>query len=143
MSFNCNICMEEHEDKNLIKTCKGNIFCKTCFNNSREECFKKMMCPLYRSELLEDNMVVKKIIKIHENENNYDEMVGWTKGLNSINQKKISVSKNAISYEKNAKKGIKQYGHMKSSLMLYYVKQEDDFNNWWYEHDTRNILSRY
>lgn len=88
-------------------------------------------------------MNVKQIVKEYENKENYDEMVGWTNGLNEINQLKYYVSNNAIYYEKHAKKGIKKHGHMKASLMLYYVKQEDDFNNWWYEHNTTHIVTGY
>lgn len=81
-------------------------------------------------------MNVKQIVEEYENKEYYDEMVGWTNGLNEINQLKHYVSNNAIYYEKHAKKGIKRHGHMKASLILYYIKQEEDFSNWWYEHDT-------
>jgi hypothetical protein len=49
--------MEEHEDDNIIKTCDGkHIFCKTCFEDWKQECFKEndiVICPLCRSELPE------------------------------------------------------------------------------------------
>ena len=86
---------------------------------------------------------VKQIIKDYENEQNYDEMVGWTNGLNEINQKKNYVSGNAVFYEKSAKKGIHNHGHMKVSLMLHYVREEEDFDKWWQEHDTTYFVSGY
>ncbi len=55
--MSCNICLKAHEDENLIKTCdEKHIFCKTCFEDWKEECFKTSditICPLCRSDLLE------------------------------------------------------------------------------------------
>lgn len=84
---------------------------------------------------------VSEIVKMYDNNENYDIMVGWTNGTNEINQYKHYVSMNALYYEKNTKKGSNNHGHMKSSSMLYYVSQEDDFNNWWCEHDTRHVYT--
>ena len=51
--MSCNICMEEHEDDHLIKTCHGkHIFCKKCFEDWKEECSKTStitICPLCRT----------------------------------------------------------------------------------------------
>ena len=88
-------------------------------------------------------MNVKQIIQNYENEENYNEMIGWIDGLNNVNQLKHYVSNNAIYYEKYAKQNITKHGHMKASLILYYVSQEDDFHNWWYGHDTTNVHIGY
>ena len=88
-------------------------------------------------------MNVKQIVNEYQNDKNYDPMYGWTSGINEINERKRYVSANAIYYEKHAKKGIQNCGHMKSSLMLYYIKQENDFNNWWSDHNTKNTFTGY
>ena len=77
-------------------------------------------------------MSVKYIIAINEDKNsNYDDMVGWIGGLNEVIQNKSYVFNNARYYEKQAKKGIYNCGHMGCSLMLYYIKQEDGFDTWY------------
>ena len=54
------------------------------------------------------------------------------------------VSNNAVFYEKERKKGsTRKCGHMKCSLMLYYISQESDFNDWYENHDTKNIYTGY
>jgi hypothetical protein len=83
-------------------------------------------------------MSVREIVANYNNSDNFDYMVGWIIGLNLINQFKIYVSKNAMFYEREAKKGKNNCGHMKASLMLYYISQEDNFNDWYREHNTEN-----
>lgn len=54
------------------------------------------------------------------------------------------VSGNALFYEKERKSGSdKNCGHMKCSLMLYYISQESDFNEWYEEHDTTHVYVGY
>lgn len=85
-------------------------------------------------------MNVKSLIKLNENTNLYDDMVGWTSGMNSVNQLKLYTSMNAIVFEKSAKQSkIYNYGHMKCSLMIYYLCQDDDFFNWYKNHNTDDI----
>lgn len=40
---------------------------------------------------------------------------------------------NALLFEKNLKKNIHNCGHPPCSLSLYYLTQENDFNNWYNE----------
>lgn len=81
-------------------------------------------------------MSVRQSVANYENKENYNDWVGWMSGLNEINQKKHYVSINALYYERHAKKGIRNHGHMKASLILYHVKQEPDFEDWYKEHNT-------
>lgn len=75
--------------------------------------------------------IVSDILEKHNDEILYGYMVGWTGGLNKINQDKCYVSMNSIGHEKYARKGIYNCGNMGSTLMLYYISQEDDFMSWY------------
>lgn len=78
--------------------------------------------------------VVSDMLAKYNDPENYDQYVGWMTGLNNVNQNKSYVSSNAIVFEKYAKKQIYNCGHMLSNTMLYYIKQEPDFDTWYMEH---------
>ena len=83
-------------------------------------------------------MNVKSLIEIYENKNNEDYMVGWTEGLNRINQSKYYVSLNGILFEKTVKIKLKyNHGYLKCSMIIYYLCQENDFFDWYRDRKTK------
>jgi hypothetical protein len=84
-----------------------------------------------------DQMNVKSLIKIYENNDLEDYMVGWTDGLNSVNESKMYVYNNGILFEKTVKtKSLYNHGHLKCSMIIYYLSQDNDFFDWYRDHNT-------
>jgi hypothetical protein len=84
-----------------------------------------------------NKMNVKSLIDIYEKTDLEDYMVGWTDGLNFVNQNKRYVSENGIYFEKSHKtKSRHTGGHLKCSMIIYYLCQESDFFDWYRDHDT-------
>ena len=92
-----------------------------------------------------DKMNVKDLLIMNEEKSLYDDMLGWTSGINEVNQRKMYVSANAILFEKHNKKTLYKFkaGHMKCSLIVYYLCQDDDFFDWYKEHDTSYIFTGF
>lgn len=87
--------------------------------------------------------IVNNMLEEYENDQLYDDMVGWTEGLNKVNQEKCYVSMNSISFEKYSKKGIYNVGNMGSSLMLHYISQDDEFMSWYRYKDHIRLTGNY
>lgn len=82
-----------------------------------------------------ENLTAKELIKMYEDQSNEDEMLGWIKGVNAVNQNKDYVSSNSMAYEMYAKRNIYNVGHMDCSLMKYYISQEEGYDNWYKKKD--------
>lgn len=75
------------------------------------------------------NVLIDNFIKSDENGYNPPDI------LEDVGHK-VYVSNNALFYERERKSGsIRRCGHMKCSLILYYISQEADFNDWYQDHD--------
>ena len=64
-------------------------------------------------------------------------MFGFTQGIQSVIQSKILVSSLARLFEKHRRSGKDGIGVLKCQLILFYLKQEHDFYDWYVPHDTR------
>jgi hypothetical protein len=73
--------------------------------------------------------VVSKII--HETDNTeYNEM-GYVDGIHECNESKHYVYSNTKMRETALKRGITNHGHFGSVYVLYYLKQEPNFYDWY------------
>ncbi len=75
--------------------------------------------------------MLTKLINDANHFKNYNYNFGWINGLNSVNQSKYYVFRNAILFEKSLKKDIHYCGHPPCALSLYYLTQEPHFNTWY------------
>jgi hypothetical protein len=72
--------------------------------------------------------LVKQVIQ--ENEALFDEWLGWSEGLHSVNEHKHYHFINAIIMEKYAKKGVYNCGHIPPLLTLFYIQSDVNFKEW-------------
>jgi len=72
-----------------------------------------------------------------------DPYMGYVEGLQNINQHKDYISSNAMMFEEYRRNGLTNHGFLKCSLMLHYLKDEEDFTKWWEEHDTDTLYAGY
>lgn len=65
-----------------------------------------------------------------ENSRNFDVLAGFMEGIQSVIQHSDYIVSNYISWEKYIKKSVFNTGQIGTSLMMYYITQEDDFLIW-------------
>ena len=85
------------------------------------------------SFLKPETSIVKKLVKFYNNKKNYDEMVGWTNGVNAVNQRKNyhqgNYQSHFIGKDKLSEIPKKNVFFPCVSLVDYYLKQEDKYKN--------------
>jgi hypothetical protein len=103
----------------------------------------ELISKINQQRLIEDcGLTVRKILKI-ENDYECDYYFGYIQGIQSVLQGKSYVCSNLILFEKYRRRGIMFCGQLKCSMVLYYLRQEPDFNSWYIDHYTDIFFTGY